>query len=323
MGTIAVVLIAGAAAPAPAAATAAGAMAAAAASNHNKWIGTGFAVGAVGALWSTQSFHQEEAASGATLETIERAFSGAVTNNDLISKVARALKKYNYGKDSLVATSLAPDEVNRGLEAAFGRLYGSGQDAEFNMGGLAAFPFGGATSFGAMASHIPDQGSALIVFGPHVGVDSQGRVGSVDRRGRSDCVECCASAIRAMEYVTSVQRNETRARPAGLPPDSPLDAQQTYVQDMLLPYAARLEGVSDRKVELPFCLYDAQKKMMTDIVTTSTATSAAGSVMASNANIAVLGGIQINTPPGITDYYLPLSFEVYNNKGKKVEDLTL
>jgi len=29
--------------------------------------------------------------------------------------------------------------------------------------------------------------------------------------------------------------------------------------------------------------------------------------------IAVLGGIQINTPPSFSDYYLPLSFDLYDN----------
>jgi hypothetical protein len=57
--------------------------------------------------------------------------------------------------------------------------------------------------------------------------------------------------------------------------------------------------------------------MMTDVVTT-----AAGAV-GGDGKIAVVGGIQINTPPGQSDYYLPLSFEVYDNKGKKLEDLTL
>ena len=44
---------------------------------------------------------------------------------------------------------------------------------------MIGFPFGGITSFGAMASHIPDGGSCLVVFGPHVGVDSTGKVGTV------------------------------------------------------------------------------------------------------------------------------------------------
>jgi len=38
--------------------------------------------------------------------------------------------------------------------------------------------------------------------------------------------------------------------------------------------------------------------------------------------IAVLGGIQINTPEGMSDYFKPLSFEIYDNSGKLVEDMS-
>ena len=84
---------------------------------------------------------------------------------------------------------------------------------------------------------------------------------------------------------------------------------------MLLPYAAHLEKASDKMVDLPYALYDAQKKMIDEIVTTG-----AGSV--ADGKVAVLGGIQVNTPEGQSDYFLPLSFEVYNNSGQLVEDMS-
>jgi Limiting CO2-inducible proteins B/C beta carbonyic anhydrases len=181
------------------------------------------------------------------------------------------------------------------------------------MGGLAGFPFGGVTAFRSMASHIPDGGSCLVVFGPHVGVDSTGAVGSVERRGRSKAGPCCESAIAAFEYVSSVSRSEAvKAEP----PKVPTDAQQTFVGNMLLPYAGRLEAASDKMVELPYALYDAQKKMMMDIIKAGCGT------VAGKGKIAVLGGIQINTPEGTSDFYKPMSFELYDNSGKRLEDLS-
>ena len=67
--------------------------------------------------------------------------------------------------------------------------------------------------------------------------------------------------------------------------------------------------------ELPYALYDAQKKLMDTIVQ-----AGCGSV-AGEGKVAVLGGIQVNTPPGSSDYFLPLSFEVFDNKGTMIEDL--
>ena len=242
-------------------------------------------------------------------DAIDESFPGAQRNKQLVRNIKSALAMYGYGKNSLVATSLCADEVNRPLERDLAKVF----DDNFSMGGLAGFPFGGITSFGAMASHIPDGGSCLVVFGPHVGVDSTGKVGTVERRGRENGGACCGSAVAASGYVASVHSGA--ATKYG-PPEVPDDAQQNFVGTALLPYAAALEKASDKMTELPYALYDAQKKLMDTIVQ-----AGAGNV-AGDGKVAVLGGIQINTPPGKSDYFLPLSFEVYNNSGELIEDIS-
>ena len=160
-----------------------------------------------------------------------------------------------------------------------------------------------------MAMRIPDDGNCLLVYGPHVGVDSQGHIGTVDRRGRSHNGACCSSGIAALEYVEAVARGETQAdRPV-----DPLDAQQTYVGDMLLPYADQLAQADDAMVELPFTLFQAQDKLVQKIVLRQRHLIPG--------RIALLGGIQINTPDGIADHFLPLRFEVLKSTGNVVVDL--
>ena len=239
------------------------------------------------------------------------AFPGAITNAEFIKNVNDRLKKYGYGSNSLVATSLCCDEVNRPLEKDLAKAY----DEPFVMGGLAGFPFGGVTSFGAMAHHIPDGGSCLVVFGPHVGVDSYGSVGTVNRRGRAKGGSCCGSAAAALGKIRKGQMVPVEGEPKIPPSTDSMDAQQAYVEAALAPYAQRLMAADDRNVELPFALYDAQKKMMDSIV------SKGASAMEGNGYIALMGGIQINTPEGISDYFLPLSFELRNNQGKVVKNL--
>ncbi|CAB9505785.1 Inherit from NOG: Low-co2 inducible protein [Seminavis robusta] len=238
-------------------------------------------------------------------------FPGALTNTQLVSRLTSALKSkgYNAGK-TLVATSLCCDEVNRPLETELSSAF----DTNFNMGGLAGFPFGGATSFGAMASHIPDGGDCVVVYGPHVGVDSTGAVGTVERRGRAAGGSCCGSAVAASGYVAGVFADKSKEATL---PDDPLDAQQYFVGSMLMPYAERLEKADSKMVELPYALYDAQTDLMKKIVGKS-----AGAV-AGKGKIAVLGGVQVNTPPGYEDYYLPISFDMYDNKGNFVEKIDL
>ena len=199
------------------------------------------------------------------------------------------------------------DEIARPLESNFASVYGQ----NFSMGGLAGMPFGGLTSFGAMAAHIPDGGSCLVVHGPHVGVDSQGNVGTVERRGKANGGACCGSAVAATGYALDVFSGKSEE--AGFPTEV-TDAQQAMVGYLLLPHAERLSKADDTMVELPYALYDVQKGMIEKIIQ-----QGAGNV--ADGTIAVVGGLQINTPEEYSDYFLTLSFDLYNNSGEKVEDL--
>ena len=67
------------------------------------------------------------------VDSIEKSFPGAQKNKALVKNIKAALSKYDYGKDSLVATSLCADEVNRVLEKDLGSAF----DYNFHMGGLA------------------------------------------------------------------------------------------------------------------------------------------------------------------------------------------
>jgi len=241
---------------------------------------------------------------------VTEAFPKAMTNADLVSKVTGALKEYGYGETSLVATSLCCDEVNRVLEKDFSEHYTD----NFSMGGLAGFPFGGVVSFGAMAHHIPDDGSCLIVFGPHVGIDSDGNVGSVNRRGRAAPGACCGSACAAMGHVGCVHKGEAEPSPVSVYSD-PVNQQQALVGHLLMPYAEDLEKAENPMIQLPLSLYDAQKKMMDAIV------AGGCQEVAGDGKIALLGGVQINTPDPESDYFLPLQFEVRSNKNTPIADL--
>jgi hypothetical protein len=241
---------------------------------------------------------------------VTKAFPNAVSNKDLVDKVTVALKEFGFGETSLVATSLCCDEVNRVLEKDFSKHYTD----SFSMGGLAGFAFGGVTSFGAMAHHIPDGGSCLVVYGPHVGVDADGNVGAVNRRGRAAPGACCGSACAALGHVCGVVKGEVKAADPAVFSD-PVECQQAMVGHLLMPYAEKLSKSAEPMVELPLALYDAQKKLMNSII------AAGCQEVAGEGKIALLGGIQINTPEGESDYFLPLDFEVRSNKNASIKDL--
>ena len=100
----------------------------------------------------------------------------------------------------------------------------------------------------------------------------------------------------------------------GFPTDA-LDAQQFFVGNMLLPHAGRIVSSESPDVELPLALFDAQDGFMKKIVK-----KMCGEV-GGDGKIALLGGIQINSPAGTSEYFLPKVFEVWSNKGEKIADL--
>jgi hypothetical protein len=235
-------------------------------------------------------------------------FPGAISNKDIATRVVSVLEKKGFTADNtLLATSLCADELARRLEDDFVKIYGN----NFNLGGLSGFPFAGNTGFGAMAAHIPDDGSCLIIHGPHVGVSKTGLVGKVERVGIELVDNCCGSAIAASNYLKGITDGgaimTTKLQEFS-------DFQQGAVQELILPHGKRLADAKDRQLELPFALYDSQDVLMQDIVK-----KGSGGLKKNGA--AVLGGIQINTAPDTLDYFLPLRFDLVNNKGQIIDSM--
>ena len=85
---------------------------------------------------------------------------------------------------------------------------------------------------------------------------------------------------------------------------------------MLMPHAARLQGAEEVQYELSAALLDAQTEMIDEIIS-----KAAGNV--ADGTIAALGGIQINTPPDMEDYFEPARFDIFDNSGNKVDEIEL
>jgi len=234
-------------------------------------------------------------------------FPGAMSNNDLVTKVSNILASKGYTPgNTLLATSLCCDELARQLEDDFTGIYGN----NFNLGGLAGFPFAGNTGFGAMAAHIPDDGYCLTVHGPHVGITAAGYVGKVERSGIALVDTCCGSAIAASGYVQGITDGGAKITTNI---QSFTDFQQGAVQELILPHGKRLSDAKDRNVELPYALYDSQDLLMRDIIEK-------GSLGIKN-GLAVLGGIQINTGPDTRDYFVPLRFDFVNFSGEVMVDL--
>ena len=74
-----------------------------------------------------------------------------------------------------------------------------------------------------------------------------------------------------------------------------------------------MSEAEDRMAELPRALYESQDILLREIVKKGAAGTKGG--------IAILGGLQINTAPDTSDYFLPLRFDFMNTKGEVEEEM--
>lgn len=235
---------------------------------------------------------------------LKHVFPNAISNSELEWKVVTELAEHGFRADNtLLATSLCSDELARQLQDDFVKIYGN----NFNLGGLAAFPFAGNTGFQTMSGHIPDDGFCLLVHGPHVGFTRDGAIGMVERKGVLQHDVCCTSAIKASNNILG------QTQTAGNAMDIFMDIQQSAVQDLIAPFGDRLQNAEYPMLELPYAIYESQQQLIQEIVYEG--------IFGVKQGIAMLGGVQINTGPDTLDYFHPLCFSLLNNRGEIVEDM--
>lgn len=266
--------------------------------------------------------HEDEGTAYSSATTVasvmsnaKETFPGVITAHSLARSLTTILKPRGFHPDNtILATSFCCDEVCRDLEDELREVYGQ----NFSMGGIAGFPFGGTTAFGACLHHMPHptsdkHGAVVVVYGPHVGIDHDGVIGKVNRRGHHGSGACCNTAIAAMAYVKAVKEGGKIHSPD---PSDPIDAQQVFVDSALMEYGDRLMAANNPNVELPHCLFECQDKLMKRIVDKCLPND-----VPPGTNIALLGGIQINTPEGTPEYFLPKKFNLINHEGEIQEDM--
>ncbi len=196
---------------------------------------------------------------------------------------------------TILAASVCSDEVI-GITTHFQEYVQSVQP--FQLGGLAGFPFAGITGFQAFAGHIPDDGYAVILYGPHIGITKSGQQGKVQRTGQSEETTCCGALLKGLDILKK-QQDEN----AGL--DEELDYQQLKIlQDL----DNKHEWIVDsgetpvkRATEVMYERIDTRIKKLLD----QTSTHFQGK------KVALIGGIIINTDYETPDWFESREFSVH------------
>jgi len=194
----------------------------------------------------------------------------------------------------LMATSVCSDDINVPSTTFFNVLFGP-----FIMGGLGGLPFAGETGMTAFAHHIPDEGTAFIFYGPHIGVTIDGDLGKMYRPRQDKPGNSCGALMLALQRF----QDDSSYQPIF----NENDYQQMKLEESLSKRKEEFlnaENPQKRITEITFELID--QKIHDYIEHTK------GEFHADR--VALLGGIIINTDYGLDDYFDARNFEIISLK---------
>mgnify|MGYP000868842178 CR=1 FL=1 len=203
----------------------------------------------------------------------------------------------------MYADCSCPDEINHDdpnedITSLFQRRWGE----IFPLAGLAGLPFTGETGWSAFSSHCPKNGNIVLMFGPHVGVDNSGVVGSVRRDGQDNCSSACGAAIGAYAAIKKDMSN-------GNFKNGYRDHQMDCIKHLLVPHINEIRHAEDEQVALVYKMYNIIETYLEEIINLKW--------MTNNSKLAIVGGIMINCDGDGTDRFLPLKFEIRQQHSSK------
>jgi len=194
---------------------------------------------------------------------------------------------------TILATSVCSDEIIRSAtnfrdHVALG--------TPFQLGGLSGFPFTGETGFKAFAGHIPDDGFAIILYGPHIGISNSDQPGMVIRSGQMLESTCCGALMGVVNSFENDKMHEF---------DEEYDYQQWKITEQL--YSSRNDIIKNNQP-----LIAATDKMFERIDHRIKALLDKTRDHFKEKTIALVGGIIVNTDHGSPDWFEEREFEVHS-----------
>lgn len=192
----------------------------------------------------------------------------------------------------LFATSVCSDDVN--VSTDFRRVL----KRPFSMGGLGGLPFAGYTGMVAFAHHIPDGGDGFIFYGPHIGITSDGRLGRMIRQGQDHETNSCGALMLALDRMKTGLKSP-------LAEDVRLDLEQIHLEEALLPYKDRILAADNQAKEITEVAMEVIHRRIRKL-------SGMAKKEFQCERLFCLGGVIINTDPGVPDYVDVRHFSMYN-----------
>tara|TARA_R110002124_G_scaffold80533_9_gene213141 strand:- start:8151 stop:8846 length:696 start_codon:yes stop_codon:yes gene_type:complete len=226
------------------------------------------------------------------LNAIAKHFPEAILIHDLETKILNGLKDNSIKSEkSIWGTSLCSDEVSNMFGELNKNFAGPGP---FVLGGISGIPFAGKTGLNAFLSHVPKGGAAVILYGPHIGLSKDGKLGTVKRENLNQSTPCCGSLVAGLDMIT---KNEIPS------PLDPLDYQQSRVCQNLYVHRDEILNAEFPLKEATVFTYERINNKLHSLIEASKNSF-------SDIVIYTVGGIVLNTDWDIEDYFQVRNKEV-------------
>lgn len=206
------------------------------------------------------------------------AFPDAICAEEYIKRTAEALAPHGLVPEKTLALAgLCRDELTVELTRRVSDTWGP----PFRIGSLGAMLFLGVSGLAAALNHAPERSKLRVVVYvmPHVGICTDGTLGSVNREGQASATSACGALMRFRSELA-----EGRV----LSDLDPYDVEMSLTRQRLL-RAVRYGKVPD-VVEMTTIARDV---ILEDLMNTAARVPGWG-----DADVAVFSGIQIHTSGG-------------------------
>ncbi len=195
----------------------------------------------------------------------------------------------------LLATSICADDIIPIRESETPLVKSKGKLKKeflgpFSMGGLAGIPYSGLTGVLTVAHHVPEGGSVLFAYGPHIGISDEGELGKLLRPGQHKESGACGALTLALKHLQSASDYQ--------PAHNDDDTEQMTLERRLLPFRERILAAERPLQEATEVAYTIIHDLIHRYVHTQKKEFGCE-------YIALAGGVIINTSPRYEDYVDP------------------
>lgn len=132
---------------------------------------------------------------------IQETFPGAVSIKEFFDEIDEEVRNLGFTSNHVLAgLCICRDDNGREIRKECLQRYKAGFFSLESLAGIPSFP--GVTAYKAMAHHVPEDGLAVHLIFPHIGLSQEGVYGMVERVGQTKPSPNCGAVVACVKAIT-------------------------------------------------------------------------------------------------------------------------